>query len=342
MVNPDNTPPSRHWSAVIARRWFLLVVTAGLTLSLAWPAGVRPAVGWLPTKVVVAAALFLTACGLESRHLLRAFTRPAPVLWAVAVSYGFLPVLAWLGGAMLPSGEMGVGLLVMAAVPCTLASAVLWTRLAGGNEATALLIVLVTTLVSPVVTPVWLSLAGSTVAQPSAARMMADLAVVLVLPVALAQRCRASPTIALAVTRHKTAVGVVARLLVLVVMLKAAVDVAGYLPRLTPGLVLSSTVVCLGVHLAALVLGFSGARALGFERGDCIAVAFASSQKTLPVALYLYQSYYATEYPLAVLSLALYHVGQLVADTLIADRLAPPPGTALRAGSVSDGDGARR
>ena len=63
---------------------------------------------------------------------------------------------------------------------------------------------------------------------------------------------------------------------------------------------------------------------MGFDGGDCRAVAFAGSQKTLPVALYLYQTYYVADYPLAVLSLALYHVGQLLADTVIADRLAGP------------------
>src|SRR5947207_1185607 len=113
------------------RRWFLWCVTIGLALALFWPDVMRPAVAWLPTKLVVAAALFLTAWALEARSLLRALVRPAPVLWALAVSYAFLPALAWLGGFLLPSPELRAGLLLMAAVPCTLASAVLWTRLAG-------------------------------------------------------------------------------------------------------------------------------------------------------------------------------------------------------------------
>jgi sodium/bile acid cotransporter 7 len=312
------------WSRRLTRHWFLLSVTSGLTLTLIWPDLVRPAVARLSTQAVVVAALFLSACGLESRRLLRAVTRPGPVLWALAVSYGFLPALALLGGAMLPSTAMGVGLLVMAAVPCTLASAVLWTRMAGGNEATALITILLTTLVSPLATPAWLSLLGGS-ALPSAWQMMRDLVVVLVVPVGLAQCCRAFPVVALAATHHQTAIGVVGRLLVLVVMLKAAVEVARFLPQLHAGSVMLGAVVCLAVHLAALTLGHLGGRALGFERGDCIAIAFAGSQKTLPVALYLYQTYYVADYPLAVLSLALYHVGQLLADTLVADRLAAAP-----------------
>ncbi len=307
---------------ILARHWFLLCVTCGLTASLIWPNAVRPVVAHVSAKIVVALALFLTASGLESRSLYNAVTRPAPVLWALSVSYGFLPALAWLGGSLLPSPDIRIGLLVMAAVPCTLGSAVLWTRLAGGNEATALLTVLLTTLVSPLATPAWLSLLGRSAALPSAGQMMFDLSLVLVLPVGLAQCSRIFPVVALAATYHKTVIGVVSRLLVLVVMLKAAVEVSRFLPQLTPVLVTSAAVGCLAVHLAALSLGLYGGRMLGFDRGDCLAVAFAGSQKTLPVALYLYETYYVADYPLAVLSLALYHVGQLVVDTLVAERLA--------------------
>jgi sodium/bile acid cotransporter 7 len=240
----------------------------------------------------------------------------------VIVSYGFLPGLAWLGGMLLPSSDMRVGLLVMAAVPCTLASAVLWTRMARGNDATALLIVLTLTLIGPLAAPAWLSLVGG--GALSAGQMMLDLALVLVLPVAVAQCSRAIPAVARTTARHKTAAGVVAQLLILIVMLKAAVDLTHHLSQLTPGLVLLAAVVCLAVHMLALFLGFAGGRVLGFERGDCIAVAFSGSQKTLPVALYVYQTYFAHRYPLAVLPLALFHVGQLLVDTLVADRLAGP------------------
>ena len=246
----------RHLLGVVRRQWFLVCVTFGLVLSLLWPEMVRPTVAWLPTRAVVAGALFLTAWGLESRRLLRALTRPVPVLWALFVGYGFLPALAWLSGALLPSLDLRIGLLVMAAVPCTLASAVLWTRLAGGNEATALLIVLVMTLVGPVVTPAWLALLVGTASLPSTWQMMRDLAVVLVLPVGLAQCSRAFPFFAQTALNHKTTIGVVARLLVLVVMLKAAVDLAHFLSRLTAGSVLLAAVVCHAVHLAALALGY--------------------------------------------------------------------------------------
>ena len=57
------------------------------------------------------------------------------------------------------------------------------------------------------------------------------------------------------------------------------------------------------------------------EGGRCIGIAFSCSQKTLPVSLLLFDEYYKTAYPLAVVPLLCYHAGQLLLDTLIAQRL---------------------
>jgi sodium/bile acid cotransporter 7 len=111
------------------------------------------------------------------------------------------------------------------------------------------------------------------------------------------------------------------RLLVAVVVVKAAVDVAGEVGKLEAGPLLAAGAICLVVHLAGVALGLGGGRLLGLEHAERVAVAFAGSQKTLPVALYLVDGYFADR-PLAVVPLVLYHVGQLVADTLIADRFA--------------------
>ena len=78
---------------------------------------------------------------------------------------------------------------------------------------------------------------------------------------------------------------------------------------------------CLLVHLIGLGTGFRTSRAMRFDRSNQIAVALACSQKSLPVALFLYQTYFQS-YPLAVIPMAIYHVGQLIVDTLIAERLA--------------------
>src|SRR5205807_364601 len=162
---------------------------------------------------------FLMACSLESRSLFQALLRPWPALWATLLSYGLLPILGWLVGGLVAHEDLRIGLMLTASVPCTLASAVLWTRLAGGREATA-------------------------------------------------------------------------QLLVLSIILKAAVDVRDQLgtrAEALPGAeILLACVLALGLHLTALFSGLTSSGLLGFDRADRIAIAFACSQKTLPVALFLF------------------------------------------------------
>jgi sodium/bile acid cotransporter 7 len=314
-------------AAFLARRWFLLLLAGGGVVALAWPEGFA----WserLDPRFVITPALFLMALALPAHRLARAAARPGPALLAVLVSYAILPALAWLAGLAL-ADDFRVGLLISASVPCTLASAPLWTRRAGGDEATALLVVLGTTLSSWLFAPAWIALTtGATVAVDPRA-MMWDLLLTLVFPVGLGQLGRAAGPLARAVDRHRTALGVLAQLLILSILLKAAANVGVRLragesaPAL--GSVLAVAAACATVHLAALACGYWGSRGLGFDRASQIAVAFAGSQKTLPVALLLFERYFQASHPLGVLPLAFYHFGQLLLDTFVADALRPGP-----------------
>jgi len=311
----------------LAKRWFLLVVIAGGLLAWLQPDWLR----WTrhaEPQLVMALALFLAAWTLESRSLYQTLLRPQAALWALVISYGFLPALSFfLGQWLLPIEDFRIGLMITASVPCTLASAVLWTRMAGGNEAAALLSTLLTTFLSWFATTAWLAFGTGSEVHVDSSGMMRGLALILVLPVGVGQLLRAAPVLARTATRYKTPLGVISRLLIVVIMLRAAVEVRDQAARetsqLSAGAVLITLVVCLGTHLLALAGGFWSSRLLGFDRASRIAVAFAGSQKTLPVSLYLFEVYFRS-YPLAVVPMAFYHVGQLILDTFIADLLARP------------------
>jgi sodium/bile acid cotransporter 7 len=316
----------------LVRRWFLIALGTGVAAAAVFPGAFRPVAWLLAPQVLVAAALYLMSWGLESRSLGRSLLRPLPALWALLLSYGLVPVLAWLAGRLLPGpDDYRVGLLVMASVPCTLASAVLWTRLAGGNEAIALLVIVLGTLTSWLITPLWLSaLGGDQAVAPALTKMMRDLLLCLVLPVAAGQLTRLPRPLARAADTYRAPLGVVTQVLILLIMLKAAVDLGerlwdtsgGVAGGLALGPVLAAAAACVGVHLAALACGMGSSRLLGFERPVRIAVAFSCSQKTLPVALLLFETTFRDRgYPLAVLPMLFYHIGQLTADTFIADRL---------------------
>jgi sodium/bile acid cotransporter 7 len=307
----------------LSKHWFLLLLVGGLGLAMWQPGLLRPVTRGLPPLVLVAPALFLMASGLDSRRLFQAVLRPLPALWAVMISYGAVPLVAWLASPLLPNADLRIGLMISASVPCTLASAVLWTRMAGGNEATALLVILLTTASSWLVTTSWLFVGTGTQVQMDPAGMMGELALVLVVPVALGQALRTFGPCARLAARFRTGIGVISRLLIFSVVLKAAVDFRDKLndraSELGFGLLLTG-VVCVTLHLLALVCGLWSSRGLGFDRPSQIAVAFACSQKTLPVALYLFDAHFR-DFPLAVVPLVFYHGSQLIVDTFIAEKL---------------------
>ena len=89
-----------------------------------------------------------------------------------------------------------------------------------------------------------------------------------------------------------------------------------------PMIFLWSVVLAVALHLFALASGLISCRWLGFDRGRQMAVAFSASQKTLQVSLVLYDQYFKSPFPFAVMPLLFYHVGQLLLDTLIAKRMA--------------------
>src|SRR5262245_34943747 len=145
--------------------------------------------------------------------------------------------------------------------------------------------------------------------------MMLRLIVVLVVPVAIGQLLRIPPMLRRVASEHKIFLGVAARLLTVAVMLKAAVEVRrrfdGEQSALGVGMLMLLGVICVAVHLLALVTGYYTSQLIGFDRSRRIAVAIGGSQKTLPVSLILFDAYF-TAYPLAVIPMVFFHFGQLI------------------------------
>ena len=308
--------------------WFLLALASVLAVGI----GFGPQLKWLADYKwlrdgIVASVLFLMALPLEAGAMWRTVRRPWGPLLAVAVNFGLLPLFAWSLSGLL-SADLSAGLLVAACTPCTLASVSVWTRRAGGNDAIAIVVTVVTNLACFIVTPLWLQwMTGSgavanAVMRESLGNMIGQLAVQVVLPMVLAQIVRLYRPLGRWSTQHKFELGLTAQCGILCMVLMGAIQTGDRLFGLSavPTSLfdfLLMVAVVLTVHVAMFWCGFALARLCGLTRGDQIAVAFAGSQKTLMVGLQVSMALGAS-----ILPMITYHVGQLLIDTVFADRLA--------------------
>ena len=327
----------------LLKRWFLVslfvLITAGLALGAGGGRAVVEGLNLLiRPRMVTATVLFLMAFSLDSGQLKKSLQSPGPVVLAFVLNFGMIPLLCW---ALMPlqlSPDFQIGLMIAASVPCTMAAASVWTRKAGGNDAVSLLVTVSTNGLCFLITPFWLNLTTTGNVQLDFWQMFWRLMFAVLVPTLLGQTARQLPSAAKFATKHKPVLGAVAQIFILTIVFSAAcragVELGNSGPKPSAAGVAIVWGSCVAVHIAVMAMGIAGSRLAGFSRSDCIAVAFSSSQKTLPIGVLL-----ATDptmfgnpnllgtgtgigIPFAVFPMLMFHASQLFIDTAVADRFA--------------------
>lgn len=329
-----------------SNHWFLPVLVAllgaglsiGLVLEARWH---RPLFGLVDPGVTTGLILFLMAWSLDTRRLRDSLRAPLPVMLGTTINIGLIPCLAWPVSLFPWPEDFRLGLLITAAVPCTLATASVWTRKAGGNDAVSLLVTLVTNLACVVVTPFWLSWTVSRDAALDPLPIVRNLSLAVLLPTLLGQLARRPAwghRLALGYSRQ---ISLAAQLLVLTMITAAAVRggealrAQSHWPTVLMGLCLA--LACAGLHVAGMLAASGAGTLLRLSRADRIAMLFAGSQKTLPVALLLAADPSLVGggiYPFITFPMLTFHALQLVIDSAVVQRIAAQP---LESGESSSG-----
>lgn len=318
-------------AAFLGRYWFLLglifaLVAGGVFGHLASPQRVSGVLGGISPSGTTAAILFLMAFSLDSTQRWEALKRPWAAAWGCIVNIGLVPLIAWPIAQWQSLPDFRWGLLVTAATPCTLATASVFTRRAGGNDAVSLLTTLITNLGCVFILPFWMSWYFSRTGGVNLTSMIESLAYYVVIPTIIGQVAQLPPVLQTFSRVYRGRISTLAQMLVLLLVGVAAVN-AGFVLQKEPawpaplaiGLIIAG---CVTVHLIALVLGWYGGRILRLPRPDLIAVAFAGSQKTLPVGLMIVTTpgLLTQAAPFITFPLVIYHAGQLLIDALLAER----------------------
>lgn len=309
------------------RHWFLLMLAMALGAGLSAPQWINPSLlaqtRRFPRDGLLSATMFVMALPLEMALIWHAVRRPQAVLLGIAINSGLLPLVAWLVSAALRP-DLAMGLLVAGSIPSTLASAAVWTRHAGGNDAVSALVTLITNLTCFLVTPFWLLVTTGNQMKNriDGPQMALELTLVVVAPMLAGQVVRLYRPLAAWATRHKPSLSIVAQWGILTMVFVAAIE-AGV--KLHSG---ESTITPLGwaamiasvvaVHSSMLAAGHLLGAAIGLSRADRIAVGFSGSQKTLMIGV---NTALETFGGLAMFPMVAYHVCQLLIDAVVAGRL---------------------
>jgi sodium/bile acid cotransporter 7 len=316
--------------AFLLRHWFLIGLASVIVLAALIPDfGARggPLKPEVTVHLAVAAAFLVSGMTLPIARLRAAAGRIRLHLFIQGFSFILvpalvclaLPLLKWVGA----SDVLVQGFIVLACLPTTIASCVIFTRSAGGNEAGALCNSVLGNLLGLVITPALLLLLLGTQGEAPVTAVLQQLSLEVLLPLLLGQLAqivgRSGPE---GFTKLRQIPSCFLLYLIFCVFC------ATFGTTMPDGVGRDLTVACVGVlslHLALLAVCWAMTRwsLLGFDRADRIAALLCATQKTLALGVPMMSILYGHHPQLAwlTLPLILYHPLQLVVGGVLAARL---------------------
>jgi sodium/bile acid cotransporter 7 len=301
----------------IRRYWFLAMLVLMIPAGLWLPEGgiaVKES-GWM-TPVLVGLMMAVSGFTLDTCKLHRQAANLGAIALVLFSTYCIAPAAAygltlWLQPKNDPHFLTAV--MIMAAQASSLASALALTVLSRGNQELALIFTLLSSSLTVVLTPLVLQLSiGSSVSFPLD-QMILKMLLVVVLPVGLGQVLRrwlwAKAKAMLRVIR------LVPQWIILLFVYSGFSVATGQING-NSDIVLRIVILSALLHAILLAWNFFVSNLLGMDSSTGTALVFCGSQKTLPNGIYIWQHFFGDN-PIGALPLALYHLIQLVADTLI-------------------------
>lgn len=308
--------------------WFLTGM--GLVILLAW-AFPQPgaAGGWLHPEILIKAGValifFLHGLLLSFGALRDGVLRWQAHLVIQCTTFVLFPIL---GFALLQMGLdplLGLGFFYLCALPSTVSSSVAMTAAARGNVPVAVFNATLSGLLGIVLTPFLMGLVMRTGGQTlPMGEVMADLVLLLLLPLALGQLMR--PLLGAFAQKHKRWVSKVDRGTILLLVYTSFCDsfALGVWHMQAGGALALTVLATVGLFFCVLGAMILLCRWLGFDAPTRAAVVFCGSKKSLATGVPMAHLIFAgqPEMGLLLLPIMLYHSLQLLVCAPLANRWA--------------------
>ncbi len=242
----------------------------------------------------------------------------------LATTFALFPLLGLAAQLLEPTiltPALASGVLLLCLMPSTVQSCVVYTRIAGGNVAGAVVSASLSNLIGVFLTPALVALLMTAEAHVDANSVL-RIVLQLFLPFVVGQLAR--PVLSRWVARQDHRLRFFERGSIVLVVFVAFSEgaEADIWSSLTVWSVVALAAVCLGLLVLAISWTVVAGRALGFSRSDRIPILFCGSNKSLasglPIASVLFTG---GTVALLILPLMLYHQMQIIAGAVIATRL---------------------
>ncbi|UQT61426.1 bile acid:sodium symporter [Streptomyces durmitorensis] len=303
---------------------YILALLGTVGLAALLPArGVGADIAGGASTGAVAFLFFLYGARLSTREALDGLKHWRLHLTVLACTFLVFPLLGLAAKGLVPyvlTPALYSGFLFLTLVPSTIQSSIAFTSMARGNVPAAICAGSFSSLAGIVLTPLLAAaLLGNSGGGFSADSVM-KIVLQLLVPFLAGQFLRR--WIGGFIARNKKVLGFVDRGSILLVVYTAFSEgmVQGIWHQVTPlrlGALLGVEAVLLAAMLA---LTWYGAKKMGFDRGDRIAIQFAGSKKSLAAGLPMASVLFGAQASLAVLPLMLFHQMQLMVCAVIAKR----------------------
>ena len=236
-----------------------------------------------------------------------------PVLLSI---YFISPALAYcLSVWLAPAGNENFlpAMMIMSAQAGSLASAIALTMMAGGNRELALICTLLSNSLTFLLTPFILDLSIGADVDFHVSQMMLRMAYMVLLPIAIGQLLR--PFLWERTESIRPFIRIVPQFIILMFVYTGFASGAQQLQG-APQIVLRFFVACAILHLGLLGWNYFLSGWLRFGWPDRTAIILSGSQKTLPNGIYVWSNFFSGN-PYGAVPLVLYHLFQLLVDTLL-------------------------
>jgi sodium/bile acid cotransporter 7 len=280
------------------------------------------------STAAIAFLFFLYGVRLSTREAVDGLRHWRLHVTVLVCTFMIFPVLGLAARGLVPvllTHPLYQGFLFLTLVPSTIQSSIAFTSIARGNVPAAICAGSFSSLVGIVLTPLLAAALLGNRGGGFSADSIVKIVLQLLVPFVAGQLLR--PWIGDFVARHKKVLGLVDRGSILLVVYTAFSEgmVRGIWHQVSP-VRLGGLLVAEAALLAVmLLLTWYGAKALGFGRGDRIAIQFAGSKKSLASGLPMASVLFGAHASLAVLPLMLFHQMQLMVCAVIAKRRAHDP-----------------